>query len=174
MPEGDYHYIAAYPQRGDINLHEPEEYIAEYRFAATNRIFSLVTGLFLIGVNLWMATRDNKPMYLLVGFAFGAYMVYLGIKGLLYKTPKLKVAVNGLWTAKLGFVHWDDLHFAEVVEDKSGDSQQLLLKIWKIGTPFETAHRPDEVLVLTGLKDSKEIEYCINDSIRAYNAGKEG
>jgi hypothetical protein len=99
----------------------------------------------------------------------GLFLSYIGFKGLLDKEAKLKIANNGLWTKKLGFVNWDDINFAEVVEDKSGKSPQLWLDIRLKGTKFEEANQPDERLLLSGLKDKETVEMVINNSITNYN-----
>lgn len=95
------------------------------------------------------------------------------MKLLLDKNPQLKIAKNGLWTKKFGFVNWDDINFADVVEDKSNDQITTWLEIRLKGTKFEQADKPDERLQISDLKDYKRIESIINDSIRNYNAGKQ-
>lgn len=102
----------------------------------------------------------------------GLFLLYAGLKGLLDKSAQLKIAKNGLWTKKLGFVNWDDISFADVIEDKKGKSPQTYLEIRLKGTKFEEANQPDERLVLTDLKGKEHVELLINDYITNYNKQK--
>ncbi len=67
------------------------------------------------------------------------------------------------------FVYWDDINFAEVVEDSSGKKPQLFLQVHLKGTKFEKANQPDERLLLSDLKGKEMIETVINSSIINYN-----
>jgi hypothetical protein len=69
-------------------------------------------------------------------------------------------------------VNWDEINFAEVVEDKTGKQPQLWLEIRLKGTKFEEANQPDERLLISDLKDKGTVEMIINNSITNYNKAK--
>ena len=95
----------------------------------------------------------------------GIFMLYIGIKALLDKSPRLKLAKQGLWTAKLGFVDWNDITKAQVVVNKRGRSQQTVLEIFLKGTVFAEANKPDERLVITAIDNKEFIETVIDNMI---------
>ena len=173
MPDGTFHYIKGIPPTAKINLNEPSNYEATYYYAKKEKISTTLTGLGLLAFSIWLALKGAKyivvPLVMNVGALF---LLYFGIKGLLDKSEKLKIAKNGLWTSKLGFVSWDDINYADVIEEKSGDSSQVYLQIRLKGTKFEEANQPDERLLLSDLKGYEMIEFTINTCIINYNANK--
>lgn len=173
MPDGTFHYIKGIAPTPKVNFNEPTEYEAEYYYSKTEKVTSTLTGLALIGVSIWLGFKGSKTILApIMTNIFGLFLTYIGLKGLLDKSAKLKIAKNGLWTNKLAFVNWDDIKFAEVVEDKSGKQPQLFLHIRLKGTKFEEANQPDERLLLSELKDHGMIETVINSSITNYNNQK--
>ena len=173
MPDGTYHNIKGISPANHYNTDEPNVYESEYYFSKAEKAKSVFFGLVLLGMGVWFAMDGVKSYLIPIGaFLGGVYLCYIGIKGYFDKTPKLKIASNGLWTARLGFVHWDHINYAEVVEDKSGKEPQLYLEIRLKGTVFEEVDEPDERLLLTDLQDKTSIEMVINDSIIRYNEGK--
>ena len=173
MPDGTFHNIKDISPTPKINFNEPTEYLAEYFYSKTEKATTLLSGLVLIGASIWLGFNSPKTILIpIVTNVFGLFLSYKGIKGLLDKSPQLKVAKNGLWTHKLGFVNWDDINFAEVVEDRSGKTPQLYLQVRLKGTLFEEANQPDERLLLSDLKDNTMIEFVINSSIENYNKQK--
>ena len=173
MPDGTFHYIKDIAPTPKVNFNEPTVYEAEYFYSKTEKATSTLTGFALIGASIWLGFKSSKtilmPIMINIG---GLFMTYIGLKGLLDKSAKLKIAKNGLWTKKLGFVNWDDINFAEVVEDKSGKSPQLFLQVRLKGTKFEEANQPDERLLLSDLKGKDMIETVIDSSITNYNNQK--
>lgn len=173
MPDGTFHYVKGIAPTPKLNFNEPAEYEAEYFYSKTEKATSLLIGLGLIGVSIWLGFKGSKTILIpVVANIGGLFMSYVGLKGLLDKKAKLKIAKNGLWTTKLGFVNWDDINFADVVEYKSGEQPQLFLLIRLKGTKFEEADEPDERLLLSDLKDNVMIETVINCSITNYNNQK--
>jgi len=174
MPDGTYHNIKGVPSTNKITFREPTEYQAEYYYSKKEKITSLLIGLFLIGISIWISLKGGKTILLPIGSALsGLCLSYIGFKGLLDKSAKLKIAKNGLWTNKLGFVNWDDINYADVVEDKSERETQLHLEIRLKGTKFEHAGQPDERLLLSDLQNKGDIEMVINQSILNFNKEKE-
>ena len=174
MPDGTYHNIKGLPPTNKMTFNEPAVYEAEYFYSKKEKATSLLTGLFLIGVSVWISQNREKSILIpVITILGGVFLSYIGTKGLLDKTAKLKIAKNGLWTGRLGFVHWDDINYADVVEDKSGRHPQTYLEIRLKGTKFEEADQPDERLFLTDLKNKNDIEMVINQSINNYNSLKE-
>jgi hypothetical protein len=174
MPDGTYHNIKGIPPTNKITFSEPAIYEAEYFYSKKEKITTLLIGLFLTGISVWISQKGGKSILIPIGSALaGLFLSYVGIKGLLDKTAKLKIAKNGLWTKKLGFVNWDDINYADVVEDKSGREPQLYLEIRLKGTKFEEADQPDERLLLSDLQNKGDIDMVINQSIINYNNQKE-
>ena len=173
MPDGTFHNIKGISPTLKLNFNEPTEYEAEYFYSKTEKATTTLTGLALIGVSIWLGFKSSKTILVpIVTNIGGLFLTYIGFKGLLDKTAKLKIAKNGLWTNKLGFVNWDDINYAEVVEEKSRNQPQLFLQIRLKGTKFEEANQPDERLLLSDLKDNGMIETVINSSITNYNNQK--
>jgi hypothetical protein len=173
MPDGTYHNIKDVPPTAKSNFNEPNEYEAEYFYSKTEKATTTLTGVALIGLSIWLGFKSSKTVIIPVTMNIGGLLLtYVGLKGLLDKNAKLKIAKNGLWTNKLGFVNWDDINFADVVEDKSGKTPQLYLTIRLKGTKFEQADQPDERLLLSDLKGKETVEMVINNSITNYNSKK--
>jgi hypothetical protein len=173
MPDGTFHQIKGIAPNPKQTYYEPAAYEAEYVFSKKEKAITTATGLALLGLGSWLGVHYTTSVLMpIMAGAIGLFLTYSGIKGLFDKNAKLKVAKNGLWTAKLGFVSWDDVNFAEVVEDKSGRTTQLLLEIRLKGTKFEEANVPDERLLLSDLKDKELVEAVITNSIIHYNQQK--
>lgn len=173
MPDGTFHYVKGLAPTHKINVNEPTEYEAEYYYSKMEKATTTFIGFALIGASVWLGIKGSKtilvPIMTNIG---GLFVTYIGLKGLFDKSAKLKIAKSGLWTSKLGFVNWDDMHFAEVIEDKSEKQPKSYLHIRLKGTKFEEANIPDERLLLSDLKDNGMIETVINTSITNYNKQK--
>jgi hypothetical protein len=172
MPDGSFHYIKGISPTPKLSLGEPAEYEAEYFYDWKDKASSAFMGLVLIGISVWLGFSLKGIIVPIISNIAGIFLSYIGFKGLLDKEAKLKITKNGLWTKKLGFVNWDDINFAEVVEDKSGKQPQLWLEVRLKGTKFEEANQPDERLLLSDLKDKVSVEMVINNSITNYNTLK--
>jgi hypothetical protein len=173
MPDGTYHNIKGISPVPKLNFNEPAEYEAEYFYSKTEKATTTLTGLALIGLSIWLRFKSSKTMLVPIMINIGGlFLAYFGLKGLLDKKAKLKIAKNGLWTNKLGFVNWDDISFADVVEDKSGKTPQLYLAIRLKGTKFEEANQPDERLLISDLKGKETVDMVIINSITNYNNNK--
>lgn len=173
MPDGSYHNIKGISPTPKLNFNEPAQYEAEFYYSKREKAISFLAGFALIGLGIWISLKSAKTIITpLMTTGGGVFLAYVGLKGFLDKNARLKIAKNGLWTNKLGFVNWDDINFAEVVEDKTGDAPQLYLEIRLKGTKFEEANQPDERLLLSDLKGKANVEMIINDSITNYNNQK--
>jgi len=173
MPDGTYHNIKDVSSTVKSNFSEPNEYEAEYFYSKTEKATTTLTGIALIGLSVWLGLKSSKTVIIPVTMNVGGLIfTYIGLKGLLDKNAKLKIAKNGLWTNKLGFVNWDNISFADVIEDKSGETPKLYLAIRLKGTKFEQADQPDEKLFLSDLKGKETVEMVINNSITNYNSKK--
>ena len=120
----------------------------------------------MIVVGIWLGLKGSKSILIPIGTsASGFFLSYVGIKGLLDKSAKLKLAKKGLWTNKLGFVDWNDITKAQVVEDNSGRSPQTILEIYLKGTVFAEANQPDEKLYLTDIDGKEFVEMVVDNLI---------
>jgi hypothetical protein len=174
MPDGTYHNIKEIPPTPKINFNEPVVYEAEYFYSRKEKTETLVTGVLAIGFGIYIGFISRTTILIPISMnIMGLIFTYIGLKGLLDKQAKLKIAKTGLWTQKLGFVNWDDINFADVVVDKSGKAPQTYLEVRLKGTKFEEADQPDERLLLSDLKDHGSVEVVINNSIMNYNNQKQ-
>ena len=170
MPDGTFHYIKNITTPGNINSIEPPFYEDEFYYSKKEKINSIFTGILSIGLSVWLLIKSPDLKLMPFGTTvFGLFISWLGLKGLLDKTAKLKIAKSGLWTRKLGFVNWDDINYAEVIEDKRGKNPELYLEVRLKGTKFEEVNQPDERLILSDIKNKEDIEMKINNSIIRYN-----
>ena len=172
MPDGSFYNTKTFAPTAKF-FNEPSSYLAEYFYSKKEKATTALTGLFLIGLSIWLGIMGTKSILIpIVTNITGLFLTVDGLKGFLDKSAILKIAKNGLWTKNLGFVKWDNINFAEVVEDKNGKSQKLFLLVRLKGTKFEEANQPDERLLLSELKDKEMIEFVINTSITDYNNQK--
>ncbi len=170
MPDGTFHNIKGIAPNPKQNFTEPAVYEAVYVYAHKEKAISTAMGLALLGLGIWLGSHYATSVLMpLMSGAIGLFLTYNGISGLLDKNAQLKVATTGLWTQKLGFVVWDDINAAEVVEEKKGRTTQQLLHIRLKGTKFAAANVPDERLLLSDLKDKELIEAVITNSLTNYN-----
>ena len=170
MPDGTYHNIEGESVSPRLNINEPSKYEAEFFYSKKSKATSLLMGLALIGVSVWLYTSGAESILIPLGTAsIGFFLTRIGLKGLLDKSAQLKIATNGLWTKKLGFVNWDDLNYAEVVVTDSERQPQTYLEIRLKGTKYEQANQPDQRLILTDLQYKEDIEMVINQTIINYN-----
>ena len=173
MPDSTYHNIKGISLTPKLNFNEPAVYEAEYFYSKSAKATGLLLGLSLVGFGIYLGLTYSKVILMpIMTIVLGVGLTYVGLKRLLDKTAKLNIAKSGLWTPKLGFVKWDDINFADVVEDKSGDSPQLFLEVRLKGTKFEEANQPDERLLLSDLKNKETVELVINNAIENYNKQK--
>lgn len=170
MPDGTFHNVKNIGTSSFINTIEPLFYEDEFYYSKEKIIISIIMGFVAIGMSVLLFIHYSELILIPFGTAvFGLFLSLFNVKKLFDKTAKLKIAKNGLWTNKLGFVNWDEINFAEVVEDNSGKTPVLYLNIRLKGTKFEEANQPDERLLLSDLKNKEDIEAKINESIIAYN-----
>jgi hypothetical protein len=163
MPDGTYHNIKGIAPVTKIYTNKPTEYEAEYFESKKEKITSALSGLALFGVGVWLGLKGSKSILIPIGAgAGGIFLSYVGIKGLLDKSAKLKLAKTGLWTKKLGFVDYKDITKVQVVEDKDGKSPQTILEIFLKETVFAEANQPDERLYLTDIEDKQYVELLLD------------
>jgi hypothetical protein len=175
MPDGTYHNIKGVASTQTLRFNEPSVYEVEYFYSKKEKAATTISGIFCVVLSIWMGFNNSKTVLMpVVTNIAGLFLLYAGLKGWLDKSAKLKIAKNGMWTKKLGFVNWDDINFADVVKEKSGDHPQTYLEVRLKGTVFDEANQPDERLMISDLKDYKTIETEINTSITNYNAQKNG
>ncbi|MFT3902733.1 MAG: hypothetical protein QM727_06145 [Niabella sp.] len=163
MPDGTYHNIKGTSPTNNIAINEPAAYEVEYFSSTKEKVFSILIGLFLVGAGIWSIIKFTKIILvpIIITMIGGLLLSYIGIKDLLDKTAKLKLAKKGIWTKKLGFVDWNNVAKAQVIEDRSGRYPQTILEIYLKGTIFAEANKPDERLNLTNIEDKEMIEMVV-------------
>jgi hypothetical protein len=170
MPDGTYHNIKGVSQTTKINTNEPTEYEVEYFPSKKQKITSVLIGTVLIGFGVWAGLKNTKTILVPIGMAAtGVFITYMAVKSLLDKSPKLKLATTGIWTKKLGFVNYNDLIKAQIIEDTSGKSPQTILEIFLKGTVFAEANQPDERLYLNDIDGKQYIEMVLVNLMRNHN-----
>lgn len=173
MPDGSFWYVKGMAAAPKLTINEPAVYEAEYYYSKKDKAITTVAGVASIALSAWLFSKGSTSILIpAVTSIMGVFLTYTGIKELREKTARLKIARNGLWTKHLGFMNWDDINFADVVEDKTSDSPTQYLEIYLKGTDFEKANVPDERLLLSDLKDHDMIDAVIRDSITNYNNQK--
>lgn len=174
MPDGSWHNIKGISANPKLYFNEPSVYLAEYRYSKKDKAGNILIGAALIAGGVWFAL-NTKQFYLMLitSSVLGLSLFYKGLNELLDKSARLKIASNGLWTAKLGFVNWDDIHFAEVKETKDNDTPRTYLEIRLKGTKFDEGGYADERLLLSDLEDWESVEMVVNNSIINYNKARE-
>lgn len=167
MPDGSYFYVKSIKVQSNTGRTEPAQYEAEFVYSKKGSALLLAAGLFLI-IFAVLSTFDALllPMMLV---AAGIFFTYLGLSRILDHRPQLKIATTGLWTRKLGFVHWDDMNAALVVIDHGGRTTTQNLEVWLKGTKFEEANQPDESLIISNLANHEQIEILVATSISNHN-----
>ena len=168
-------YWLKMPGRGFYNIKglqygkfasEPAEY-DEVFFESKNDKW---TGI-LIGILVFLAGGYllSKGGFVLVPGSMmltSVYLIYMNIKKLRDKSPHLKLAKQGLWTKKLGFVEWKNVVKADVIEEDKKNNNSLYLDIYLKNTVFAEAGKPDERLNINGLANKEMIETVVYQMIR--------
>ena len=170
MPDGSYYNVKNIEPTNKTTLNEPSEYETEYYFSKKEKTNKTLIGFALILFSLWMCFKGLKTIMLAIGtIAVGAFISYGGIKGLLDKGAQLKLAKKGLWTKKLGFVDWNDIAKAQVIEDKSGRTPKTYLEIFLKGTVFALANQPDQRLFLTDIDGTEYVDLMVDNLMSKRN-----
>ncbi|MFL9483511.1 hypothetical protein ACI6Q2_12095 [Chitinophagaceae bacterium LWZ2-11] len=170
MPDGSYYYVKGMASANIVNTKEPIEYEIEYHYSKKEKAGTILMGLLVIGVGIFIAVKGQKALIIsFVAILFGAFFTYKGITELVDKTPRLKLAKEGLWTKKLGFIDWDNIIKTLIVEDKSGRTPTTILEIYVKGTVFAEANAPDERLNLNDIEGKEYVEMVIDSVIKKRN-----
>lgn len=168
MPDGTWYNVKGIRPPHVFSANEPAEYDEEYFVSKKDKIVLVAMGLFSLAAGIFFGVKDVRGVFLpifLIGS--GSVAIYLGIKAFQDKGPALKLASQGLWTAKLGFVDWKDIEKAEVVEEK-GRSTQTILDIYLKGTVFSEANEPDQRLNISGFLNKENVELHVETYIFKY------
>lgn len=153
------------------NPDEPASYEEEYFMARKTKIGSIILGLIVIGTGIYIRWNDEKSLFVpFFIIAAGISLIYTGIRGRQDGSPQLKFAKEGLWTKKLGFVRWNDIAKAQVIEEGSGKNTQVYLDIYLNGDPSSGIHLPAERLVLTNVEENQFVEMVLHAYLGKRNA----
>lgn len=161
MPDGSYYSVQNEVNQPDKVSIEPPEYDRIYYISKTKKIISVAAGIIIAGMGIFIFGNNKNYSISIITTIAGLFSIYNGIKGVLDKTPKLKLSTEGLWTNKLGFVNWNNISDAKVITEGSDEHPSIILEIYLKGTIFSEANSPDERLVLNDIADNKFIDIDI-------------
>jgi hypothetical protein len=154
-------------------LDEPATYEEEYFMGRKKKIGSIILGLIIIGMGVYNKWNNEKSLFIpLLAIAAGIPLIYTGIRGRRDGSPQLKFAKEGLWTKKLGFVNWNDIAKAQVIEEGSGKNTQVYLDIYLQGDQSSESQLPFERLVLTNVEENQFVEMVLHAYLGKRNALK--
>ncbi|HEX5151389.1 MAG TPA: hypothetical protein VFW07_08065 [Parafilimonas sp.] len=170
MPGNTYYNIKGIPPQTKVTLNEPAVYEEEFYYSKKEKTIAACSGIAIMGVGIFISRNNQKTILIpIITILGGLFIAYKGIVGLLDRTPKLKLAKEGLWTNKLGFVDWSDIVRAKVIEDKTGRSTQTILEIYLKGTIHAAANQPDERLMLTEIENKQYVEMIVDNLMGSRN-----
>lgn len=166
MPDGTFHNIKGVAQTNKVSRIEPSEYEEAYFVSKKDKVIAIFLGIVIISASIFLGINGSRGIFLPIYMScLGIFMVYTGITAFFDKNPRLKLAKQGLWTPKLGFVDWNDITKAQVIIDKNGRSPQTILEVYLKGTVFAEANKPDERISLTAIENKEYIETVIDNLI---------
>ena len=162
MPDGGYHKLKRNSSPSGIDSKEPAFYEEEYFSSKKIKTGAALLGLAitLIGIYLVVWTEENMLLSCII-IVSGLLLMFLSVRRFSDKKPKLKLAKEGLWTEKLGFVDWKEIARAQVSEDSFAKSRETILEIYLKGTVSKECNQPDERLLLTELEDKQFVEMAV-------------
>jgi len=154
-------------QYNSFSTKEPAEYDEVFYQSKKDKAAGIAIGLFVLVAAVFLLSKGALFIAPAVMIITAAFLIFVNVKRLLDKLPQLKLAKQGLWTKKLGFVEWKNIEKAEVVEEKGkNNSPSLWLRIHLKNTIFAEAGKPDETLNLNGLENKEMVETVIYQFIR--------
>jgi hypothetical protein len=173
MPDKSYFHVQGISPTHKPNPNEPAQYEEEYFYAKKINKGTAISGLILIGLGIFIRLNVEKSLLVpLMTIGGGIFFFYSGFRGLQDKSPQLKLASEGLWTKKLGFVGWDDIAKTEVMDGTNGTAENIFLDIYLKGNGLRENKLPDERLDLTNIEDNQFVEMFIHELTNKRNALK--
>jgi hypothetical protein len=170
MPDGSYNYIRNVARSQKISPREPAYFEEEYYVSNKVKGNTAFLGLTVAGIGIYLALETSSSILIPSLTILGGLMLsYLGVKGFRDHEPKLKLAKEGLWTEKLGFVDWKDIDRAQVVAEMVDRSLETVLEIYLKGSIFAESSQPDERLILTELEDQQFVEMALETMMSKRN-----
>jgi hypothetical protein len=163
MPDGTFHHVDGITVVHHPNPDEPASYEEEYFLARKTNVTSIILGLIVIGMGVYNKWNEEKSLFIpLITIAAGISFIYSGVRGRQDGSPQLKFAKEGLWTKKLGFVKWNDVAKAQVIEEGNGKNTQVYLDIYLRGDQSSESQLPVERLVLTNVEENQFVEMVLH------------
>lgn len=170
LPDSNFIHIKSIPY--EKSLLEPTDYVAEYYAKKTDKYIAVIYPLFVIAMGIFFYFSDIYNGYKIIfifSILFGIYLFVINIKLILEKGPRLKIAKNGVWTKKIGFVTWDKINSANV-KIENGRNTIYTVEIYLKGTLFEQVNKPDELLPITDIKERDEIKKILESMQSNYKS----
>jgi hypothetical protein len=140
---------------------EPPYYEAAFYFSTAIKIFLVIFGLAGICINFYFYPVADimRSVLWIIGSVFS---LGFGIKEIINKSPKLKIAKEGLWTKKLGFMPWETIEKAGVTTEKNWRSSNTYLEIYL----SDSDTKPQQKLWLDYIRGYKKIQPLIDKLCR--------
>lgn len=140
-------------------MSEPSTYVAEFPYMVSIKIISIIIGLLLIGMGIFIISKSSiiMPTILISG---GIFLVYSGYNDLNDTEAKLKLAKTGLWTKELGFVPWSSIKKTTIKIDKGIRFSTTYLEIYLRENDINF---PDQRLSINDLKDNEKIKSLLDE-----------
>ena len=163
MPDGSQYHIPSIAVGSKNYVTEPTTYEEEFYHSNAKRFLPVFIGIVVVGLGIYLVLDKKLFLFAFISIPFGIFFTYRSIINMLDKSAQLKIAKEGIWTKKLGFIPWKEIVKAKVKQEKTSDGEQLNLEIWLKETPFAQAGKPDQVLELTDVKNSQYVETIISN-----------
>lgn len=140
-------------------FNEPTHYEAAFYYSTVTKIILLAMGLIMGAFGVYMIRKTSVFFPLLI-VAGGIFLFYSGLKEIIYRSPKLKLAKEGLWTKKLGFRPWTSIRKTTIVKEKSSRFTNIYLEIY---SKDRGSDYPAERLEINELNNLDKIKPMIDE-----------
>ena len=153
-----------------MKLNEPTEYDAEFFYSKKEIWLSIILGAFLTVsgtvANFEMIQDSATTMWVTALIAGGIFFEHMGIRELINRQPKLKLAKKGLWTKQLGFIDWNDVTNVKLIVTSRRTfrfSRYRYLEIYLKNSFSESGNQIYAIIGLTHVENIENIEIIIDD-----------
>lgn len=158
LSNSEFIYISSLPNT-KTNI-EPKIYLKEYHDSVFKKVFYVVTAFSFFALAYFVYIKTTMSiiypiLLILIGISSSIY----SIKNIFENKSYFKIAKNGIWTKKLGFVEWSKVTKIEY-DVYFGRYSYSKIHIYLKGTMYEKANRADDTINFDYWK-KKEIQTTI-------------